>query len=235
MNSQCPQCGQPVSDDFGVIVCPHCQAVLFVDLNGNIQLSDATSAASRAEENNEILEEAAEQEEAVYATNIQPPEGLELTRLPSASPQEAHFSMGDEPALALEPEPIFAEEDPEVSEEQIQSVPPLPQIQPRVQAILDEALMEDTSPVDDFVDQEAISGPMTYTVTIERIDTKDLRAQLRDVLDDPKFHWSSADLMRRIRQGKITLKNLSPVKASVLISGIKDLPLKISWTQQVFK
>jgi hypothetical protein len=228
MTSQCPQCGQAISDDFGVVVCPHCQAVLFVDLNGNIQLNSA----------NEILEQAAEQEEAVFVEepSMTPPEGLSLEEDPQAF-QETQFGTlarfqnpNPEPAL----EPLLQNE---TFEQPIE-----PPVEPAtIENEGFEAEEEDEDPeqviqgVGEFEESDLSPGPLTYTVTIEGIDTKNLRVQLQEALDDPKFQWSSSEIIRKIRLGKITLKNLAPVKASVLISRIKDLPLKISWTQQVFK
>lgn len=216
MASQCPQCGQAISDDFGVVVCPHCQAVLFVDLNGNIQLNSE----------NEILEQAAEQEEAVFVEepSMAPPEGLSLEEDPQAF-QETQFGTlarfenpNPEPAL----EPLLQNE----TFEQPMEPPFEPAAEDPDQIV---------QGIGEFEESDLSTGPLTYTITIEGIDTKNLRVQLQEALDDPKFHWSSSEIIRNIRLGKITMKNLAPVKASVLISRIKDLPLKISWTQQVFK
>ncbi len=40
----CPRCGYKVDQDFGVFTCPQCQAVLFIDLDGNVQVSEPNSA-----------------------------------------------------------------------------------------------------------------------------------------------------------------------------------------------
>ena len=39
----CPRCGYKVDQDFGVFTCPQCQSVLFIDLDGNVQVSDPSS------------------------------------------------------------------------------------------------------------------------------------------------------------------------------------------------
>lgn len=39
----CPQCSQPIEQDFGVITCQNCGAVLMVDIEGNVQVSDPSN------------------------------------------------------------------------------------------------------------------------------------------------------------------------------------------------
>jgi len=222
--SQCPQCGQPIPDDFGVIVCSHCQAVLFVDLNGNIQLS-TDSHSSENISSNEILGITAEQEEAVFVEDVSSAPLADLQ-----ADQETQFGTlarfqnpNPEPAL----EPLLQNE---IFEQPIE--PPVEPVSTENEDFEKEDLIQG---VGEFEESDLSAGPMTYTVIIEGIDTKNLRVQLQEALDDPKFHWSSSEIIRKIKSGKIIFKNLPPVKASVLISRIKDLPLKISWTQQVFK
>jgi hypothetical protein len=207
--------------------------MLFVDLNGHIQIS--------GESNDTPAEDPQAQQETQFGTlaRFQNPESSEASSL-----EELELPSPEiEPAFVPEefvPEESLAENLPKNPAENppenlVESGPD--SFEPPIGLeTLEPEEFEDTTPVEDFVDQEAeVGGPLSYTVTLERIDTKNLRAQLQDVFDDPKFQWSSADLMKRIRQGKITLKNLSPVKASVLISHVKELPLKISWVQQVYK
>lgn len=40
---QCPKCGQAVEQDFGVFPCVKCHTVLFVDMEGQVQISEKAS------------------------------------------------------------------------------------------------------------------------------------------------------------------------------------------------
>jgi hypothetical protein len=234
MSTQCPQCGQAISEDFGVIACPHCQALLFVDLNGDVQLSDSSTLEQAAEQEEAVFVDPQADQETVFGTlaRFQPSAEPSLPSTESVVESENNNFLLHETAeefpLPQEPAESF---EPSIEEEkEIPSPDPLESTDSAEELFLEDAPLQE-----DFVDQEVSTGPLTYTVTIERIDTKTLRAQLREAFDDPKFQWSSGDLMRRIHQGRLTLKNLSPVKASVLVARLRELPLKISWTQQVFK
>jgi hypothetical protein len=45
----CPACGNAIEADFGVVTCGRCQTVLFVDMDGNIQVSVASGSESPME------------------------------------------------------------------------------------------------------------------------------------------------------------------------------------------
>lgn len=60
MSARCPQCGTSIENDYGVISCPQCAAVLFIDMDGQVQLSpvaeviEPLSATPPAEEDPSI-------------------------------------------------------------------------------------------------------------------------------------------------------------------------------------
>jgi hypothetical protein len=43
----CPKCQAAITSDFGMVICPSCAAALYIDMDGNIQLSEPQSATSR--------------------------------------------------------------------------------------------------------------------------------------------------------------------------------------------
>lgn len=92
---------------------------------------------------------------------------------------------------------------------------------------------ENFSDVTDFANSDSISGPLTYTVIIEGIESSHLMAQLKEAMTDSRFGWEVAALLAQVGSGRLLLAGLSPAKASVLINRIKYLPLKISWRQDV--
>ncbi len=75
------------------------------------------------------------------------------------------------------------------------------------------------------------NGAFVYNVSISDIDSKEIREFLREAINDTRFNWDAQAILSGIKKGELLLKNLSPVKASILINRIKRLPVKIRWEQ----
>jgi hypothetical protein len=73
MSHQCPQCGASIEQDYGVTTCTKCSSVLFVDMDGNVQLNQAGYAAANQEI--EIVEQAPQSAE-IYSSESLPTEEL---------------------------------------------------------------------------------------------------------------------------------------------------------------
>ena len=82
----CPKCGGLIEADFGVITCPQCHAVLFIDMDGGIQVSDPESQNG---ESFSILE--------TVASNEAQPSLPSLPQSPSQflNKNENHFNHGN--------------------------------------------------------------------------------------------------------------------------------------------
>lgn len=77
----------------------------------------------------------------------------------------------------------------------------------------------------------AKDGRILFNVFITGVDTKDIRALVREALEDQRFLWQVDGLMSSIKDGALEMRNLNPVKASVLVNRLKHLPIEISWHQ----
>ncbi len=77
----------------------------------------------------------------------------------------------------------------------------------------------------------AKDGSLVVTVTISGIDTKDLRTEIRQALQDSRFGWDASAVMSTIRGGMLRLERISPVKATIVINRIKNLAVQIRWEQ----
>ena len=75
------------------------------------------------------------------------------------------------------------------------------------------------------------NGAFVYNVSIQDIDSKEIREYLREAINDTRFNWDVSAIIAQIKDGELLLRNLSPVKASILINRIKRLPVKIRWEQ----
>jgi hypothetical protein len=78
---------------------------------------------------------------------------------------------------------------------------------------------------------QAKDGPLVMNVLISGIDSKEMRQSIREAIEDSRFGWDAQKLMSRINNGRLKISGLSPVKASILISRIKRLPIEIRWEQ----
>jgi hypothetical protein len=77
----------------------------------------------------------------------------------------------------------------------------------------------------------AKDGPLVVTVIISGIDTKDLRSEIRQAIQDSRFGWDSGAVMASIKGGTLVLPRITPVKASIVINRIKNLAVQIRWEQ----
>lgn len=74
-------------------------------------------------------------------------------------------------------------------------------------------------------------GLLVFRIFISGIDSKEMRDSIREALEDSRFGWSSIEMMSQISKGELTIENVPPAKASILVSRIKHLSVKIRWEQ----
>lgn len=219
MALQCPQCANSIEADFGVVTCPQCQSVLFIDMEGQIQLSDTPDS--------QVMFEVMPTAPAEAPVQDLPPAEFQDSWMQDQNPVVIDVTEAPGGRVPTPGEPLpdsIAEMQPESFQENIfedeETVP--------------SRLPNDLSEVAKFSNSDQAYGPLSYSVTIEEIDTKETRQQLAEALNDPKFQWDSRELLKKIKMGKLQLENLNPVKASVLVYRLQALPVKVSWTQNVF-
>ncbi len=88
--------------------------------------------------------------------------------------------------------------------------------------------------LNEFANSEVSSakdGPLLFRVLISGIDTKEIRESIREVLEDSRFALDSKTIFSKVSKGHLAINDLSPVKASILITRIKRLPVEIRWEQ----
>jgi len=200
MSTTCPQCGTSIDQDFGVATCSKCQAVLFIDMEGNAKATDSQEIVHPVPPFEELPSEEAPAFQEAWMQDQEPDLQEDL--------QQVHDVVYEDPdEIAPEPEP-----EPE-------SKPVNP---------------GDLSEVSDFANSDQAFGPLSYSVIIENIDTKEIRTQLLEALGDSKFAWDPKELLKKVKLGKLTLEDLNPVKASVLVQRLQEVPVKVSWVQNVY-
>ena len=95
----------------------------------------------------------------------------------------------------------------------------------------------DTSAVDitEFANSEASNldeGELVYNLDIRGIDSKDLREAVKLTLLDPKLALDPVDTMRTLKNGRLMIAEVSPLKAKRLVEQLQFLDLDILWRQK---
>ena len=220
MAANCPQCSQVIDQDFGVAACLNCGAVVFIDMDGNATLSEATNPPEpnySEPPQQEAEEQAPEQSfEQSYETASEP-----APLLPQEGAQETHQEEANsEYRDIIDDPPSIQQESAHAEQDQIPSLDPA---------------IENEFATGEFVSVETSPGPLMYQVIIEEIDTKNLRTEVKLALSDPKFMWNVSELMDSIKNGKIAISDLNPVKASMVVQKLREVPVKVSWSQSAYK
>lgn len=93
--------------------------------------------------------------------------------------------------------------------------------------------------VDDFLNEIEVFGAMNsepfqesaffFDITISGIDSKDIRAEILEILSDSKFRLEDEDFSRKIVDGKLQIFQMPAVKAAVLIQNLAHLNCDLDW------
>ncbi len=95
----------------------------------------------------------------------------------------------------------------------------------------------DPNPVDitSYANSEASSledGEFLYDVTVSRLDSKDLKEVLKYVLIDEKLKLNHHEYLKKIRDGKVTIENLNPIKAKRIVEQLQYHTVGVTWRQK---
>ena len=77
----------------------------------------------------------------------------------------------------------------------------------------------------------AQEGPLRFNIYLIGIDDLEILNFVREVLQDEKFMWEVDELIGRVHNGELELREVSAVKAALLVSRLKFTSLQIRWEQ----
>lgn len=238
MANSCPKCTTNVEHDFGVFVCTKCGAVLFVDFDGNVQLSSPEDAAQVSETADQPIS-IPELEPLSFETE---PESFQLSELEEAAPESEILAEAD-PSIEPVAEPI-ADPAAESASENAQNMAWFdqgvddalnaePQAPAAAQSTVTEVNFQDVA---DYANQmELDNSPLVYTLWIEGIDRKEVRLKVIEVLKDVKFNLHLKELIPTIRGGVLEIRDLNPVKTSLIATRLREESVTFRWKQNVFQ
>lgn len=194
-----------------MVTCPSCATVLFVDMEGVAHAASEDPAAS-------IPQQLPTDTFGTPDSHAEPDDqgvGMGLESLQMPPPDQP---MEPAPAADLNMEAFLGYESPDAD------------------ATSDSTQNDPNDPlgISAYANSELSSakdGPLVVTVIISGIDTKDLRLEIRQALQDSRFGWDAGSLMSTVRGGTLRLERISPVKATIVINRIKNLAVQIRWEQ----
>ena len=240
---QCLQCGTPLDQDFGIVACTKCGAVMMVDMDGKLQLAEDSEPSPAQEE--------APIESIDAQLSSEPMAGMESYRLPEeAASSEAdadatvfHIEPNSEPtseAPAEEPiadAPLAAEysgEDNSWFEQNLE-----PNMDPSAAPSTEQAPVENPgsfSDVENFGNQEdAETGALQFDLVLRGIDRSEVRSEVLKILADPRLYLSVRDLQAQIQGGVLVISGLNAARTSLLVSRLQHLDVKIEWRQKIYE
>ncbi len=214
MAPTCPKCAYELKDDYGMVTCPGCGSIVFVDLEGNANVASDASPQHESSSLSSVPEPFAAPEMAPSASTDGGPGD------PSASEPDLGPDSGPESGMDMN---AFLGYTPEQAALPSDAGSPLSQSDPN-----------DPLGISAYSNSElstAKNGPLVVTLIISGIDAKDLRDEIRQALQDSRFGWDTAALMSGIKGGTLRIEQVSPVKATVIINRIKNLSVRIRWEQ----
>lgn len=95
---------------------------------------------------------------------------------------------------------------------------------------------EDTmGEVEEFGNSElsgASDGIYIYTLRIDGIDSGDIKNHIYQAISNPRLVLDADEIISTLKNGHLTIRELSPVKAFVILNDIKGLPIDVFWEQR---
>lgn len=224
----CPVCNARVADDFGLVECPSCGAQLIVHVDGRVEYSgnqESSQVEERPEEMQQLADHATPEPELEAppeaAAGEFPPEPEDNS--PLEEPHVANAALPPELGGEVAQEQMFDGTEPEdVGEAPATYQPAIPGNSPDLSDLAEFA----NSP-----ESGGREGPLRYNLQVTGIDTVDVRDAFREAITDRKFMWDTEMIVRSIRHGEVSIVNVPPGKAYILITRLRNLPVKVKWEQ----
>ena len=243
--SSCPACGASLQEDFGLVNCPACGKASFIDMEGNVTLEGAEGQASPGSQDGR----ASEVEDAVDGQENSP-ESLkeefsqvlvsELTGLNQANDLTSDSNAEEEPLPDefQHGEQFSSEYSQDFNDEGFQAadLPTLGEGEKEGSEKNQKPShsLEDMSELASFgnsSNSSSLEGRLRYCLYISGVDTAEIKRDLKDSLMDRRFLWDIDAILSQVQNGELKIDGVSSVKAALIVSRIKNLPVEIRWEQ----
>lgn len=237
--AKCPLCAAEVPDDFGLIECAKCSAQLIVHMDGRVEYSGAKEV---------VEDEIPEITQSIPQKKISELTQFEFGEIPGdiEFPEAGAQEEGEAPLEDGEDTQVQGGHDLGSGEGTQSAPPPLPPEEPsgEFQELPEEPPAEvykppaanspDLSDIANFGNSDSSNsrdGSLRYNLLITGIDTADVREAFREAITDRKLVWDIDQILRSLKNGEVRIQNVTPPKAHILISRLRNLPLHVTWEQ----
>lgn len=230
--AQCPNCSKSIAitdDQFGTLYrCEHCRTEFFIGFDGIPENSKEPLASDLVVEQLEAqpiaqaldsVADAAENPSAGMSLDFGVPES-EATPVQGVSDLFNIQSTQDEaPSMAL---PDLSLPDG--------GAPVMETTEPTRKG---DAFKNFADDVQSFGNEISESGVLSFDIEISGIDLGETKRNLLEALDDKRFGWNLDELVQNIKDGKLTISNISAPKIIVLVKRITAMGLVLNWRHHV--
>ncbi len=247
--AQCPKCQTQVADlDFGLVICANCGASFLLDGDGRAPaassgvgvegkgpqpVEDNFSQSNLSEDwFSDDGEEAANDGDAQKTKVLSFPQNENLENVPMdewGSEENSKVVTIGKVTKDYRPQPQSApsEEDPTAAvshpyDGAYQSENPVVVARP-------EASLGDIRAFGNAAASQ--DGSLLYSIRISGIDSPDLRDEVRGVLSDRRLLFDVEAILKGIQSGELVVRDISAIKAQVVVNRLLGLPLQLEWEQ----
>lgn len=253
----CPKCAERFEADFGMATCPGCKSMFVIDIDGQIQQdfqeesSEEVSAAPEEtsdfsiEEPSSVYEETENSEyqvlhEEAEEQDVHEPEEEteEETDETLEEFSEGHFEVDVVSEESAEDEEESEQDDEYAAEEEEESYEgsEVEDVESEEAGEVEETSGNpyDLGEIADYGNSEvslAKDGRYVYDVILSDIDSPETRELIEENLTDKRLGLNTKGLMKMIEGGRLTIQRVNAIKASIIVSRLKSLPLSIEWRQ----
>ncbi len=238
--AQCPNCSKSIAitdDNFGTLYrCEHCNAEFFIGFDGAPENSKEPLAADLISDQPPPDEEPNIQTTEPIASQMLAPLDGGMT-LDYGSPENDPYAQQQSQSNDLfNIQATQDEPPPEMnSMSDMNSLPEEPAQQPTQQTSKPKgnAFKNFADDVQSFGNDVSETGLLSFDIEISGIDLGETKRDLIEALDDKRFGWNVGDLTQNMKDGKLTLSNISAPKIIVLVKRITALGLVLNWRHHV--
>lgn len=250
----CPNCridAAITENSFGALyTCPNCQAVYFINFEGNPEYGEMASFENEAASGVSQDVEARSQGRPPVVDQVQFHQPIE--------PSSLDLPSFTEPALQFDPGAIYSEKTEEMSQVSIESEPSLlgetfnqnefavesepfqsfstePTNEP--DSLAPSSLSTGLSSFADvaqdltaFGNSETQLAQLNYNLKIVGIDNAQILAAVKEALLDSRFGWDAEEIVRLVKYGELTIQKMNPVKAYILAKRLHFIDVEKHWT-----
>lgn len=241
MTAVCPKCSTPAHDDFGFVTCSKCKAVFVIELDGSTRLFEASEDIQASAQGNDDIFDVVEENEEQKMESEQPPEVLsEIFEASDAVQtfQDAPLDFELEPLEEVEPQEEFVvqndlsfEQHNEHSIEQVVVVNEEVQEDHQAQKIGGTPHKPFSSFEGGLVIDASITTEFCYDISINGIATAEDKKLVLDLLVDSRLGINRLDLLKSMSQATLVLRQVHPVKASLVVQRLRSTLFELSWRQ----